>query len=212
MLDYIKLHWPWFAGGAALIGGYLFIGSREAPQQPQAKPSSQPTQSPSAAPVPIFISGSGSAAPSMYQSPAATLPLGGETWQDPIVPVAENPDVVIAGINKEVALAQLAAQQAIVDKIMTQPPTPTPTGGSTTTTVPLSQAVNALADMVAAGGDPYNPRTALGIYEQAQAWGMNNQTLAQAFQIAGIKNTVGTNMTATDLKNFEEQILGVTPL
>lgn len=102
----------WLKIGLWAVGGLLAVGAARKVIQAKSGNAAPANSAPTSQSVmPLFMSGSGGLAST--QMGTYDLPLGGEVWSTGDVPLSENPDVAIANINKEVALAQIAAQQDI---------------------------------------------------------------------------------------------------
>lgn len=63
---------------------------------------------------PMFMSAGGM--PTAAGTPAAIMPLGGEAWTQPVPTSGVSDEVTIAQMQRDIAMAQLAAQQSIADR------------------------------------------------------------------------------------------------
>jgi len=120
MLNFIT-NLPWMKillwGGGGLVATYA--ATKVIPAVVNTRPTGKDNSEdgaaiPPAQMMPMFMQSGGGLNPA--SAPATVLPLGGESWKPADVPLANNPDVEIAKINREVYLAQIAAQKEIANK------------------------------------------------------------------------------------------------
>lgn len=92
------------------VGGLLAlaVGSRVV----AARKGEAPAPATSQSAMPLFLSSGNGGGLASTQIGTTDLPFG-DVWTTPEVPLSENPDVAIANINREIALAQIAAQKDI---------------------------------------------------------------------------------------------------
>lgn len=101
------LIFKYIAGGAAGYVGVKYIASVK------AAPAAEKSSGGGGGMSPMFMSAGGGG---FAASPAPLPDLGGDTWGVPESPTGESDEVTIARMQKEIAMAQLAAQQSIAEK------------------------------------------------------------------------------------------------
>lgn len=186
MWDKIKQYAPW-VGGAAIVG-YFLLGKSSGGENTSASDTALP-----AGVLPMFMSG-GFAGGGMTGafSGAPNLPLGGEIWQEPVVPLSENPDVKIAEIYAQVMMAGLDAQERAIGTGLPETETDglssretvryNPYGTSNAVTQ-QRRDVQAVKSLLSGGG---NDAAYLTIYNEATARGASSDQVASTLRSAGI--------------------------
>lgn len=179
----------YYIGGGALllIGAWLFFGSRQKSAQ-EAPAQNGSNVGIGNSPQPVFVSGGGGGVTSQPAGASANLPLGGGTWQQPILPLGENPDVEIAKINAGIAAAQIKAQEAIAN-LMFAPAAPAPA-----TKAKFSDVVSYLSNEIKKPGG-ITPVDAVRISEDARKFGVDAAGVAAGLNIAsGTKQYTAANV------------------
>lgn len=166
--------------------------------------------------TPLFMAGTGSM---LSPSPPGTPVLGGESWDIPIPQLGGDESLAISNNEKEVALANIAAQQAIAQKgfeILMRPETSTNNTGNLGTSLlppsiqdqyntplqyptggrPSTFEATAFAAQKVASGDYF------GIYDAAKKIGYSAQDTAtilnRAYEASGHKQVI----TAADVNQW----------
>lgn len=101
---------PWVWGITIPVGLFVFSrwggGSATSNSEGDAQPGGLESGV-----LPMFITGGLGGGGANMMGGSAPLPLGGEIWQQPAVPLSENPDVRIAEIYAGVQMAAIDAQR-----------------------------------------------------------------------------------------------------
>lgn len=200
-----KKYYYW-GGGILAFGGVLWLVTRKravtTEADAQGASMGNTTQ-------PIFLAGGGGTP--LNTNPGgsvANLPLGGGTWQTPLPPLADNPDVAIARINSEVSRANTAAQLELGKIALDlQKPVPvTPSAPPVVKRATMSEAVDFITGFINKPGGITN-RDSLVIAEQAREHGFSAKEVASALNIASNTTRYTDSFVNTHLSK-----LGVAPL
>lgn len=198
MMDTKYYYW---AGGAALVVvAWLFL--RRAPAQAVSEDKQQPVAN---SPQPIFVSGSGGNPVNQQPGGAgANIPLGGQTWLPPTVPLSENPDVAIAKLQAEMVKAQQAGQLEVTKQWLELQKPVAPS--NPVKRASMGEAVDYLGQFINKPGGISN-RDAVVIADKAREFGFSAQEVGAALNIA----TNSTNYSGSFVNNYLSK-LGVAKL